>query len=132
MTTCRLNLSHGSLKENLKLISNYRQARRLRPHKNCAFLLELKGREIRISHSADKSKTIRVRTGSTVAMFGGEFKTASDPTNLRVNNESFQRYMKPNEVVYIDDGKAIGIVIQINENGVLLEIKQGGTIRENC
>ena len=44
----RINLSHGSLKTNLKLIGKFKEARRLRPHKQCALMLELRGREIRI------------------------------------------------------------------------------------
>ena len=49
MTMARVNLSHGTQKQNLKLISKFKQAKRLRPHKNCALMLEVRGREIRIS-----------------------------------------------------------------------------------
>ena len=59
MTMARLNLSHGSLKDNLRLITNYRNARRLRPHKNCAFMVEIRGREIRMSHNLEKGKFIK-------------------------------------------------------------------------
>jgi len=54
MTTARINLSHGTSKENLKLINKFKQAKRLRPHKNCALMIEARGREIRMSHVDDK------------------------------------------------------------------------------
>ena len=43
-----------------------------------------------------------------------------------------QRNMKPNDVVYIDDGKVVGIVQEVTENGVKLEVKVGGTIKGGC
>ena len=54
MTTARINLSHGTSKDNLKLINKFKQAKRLRPHKNCALMVEVRGREIRMSHVDEK------------------------------------------------------------------------------
>jgi pyruvate kinase len=48
---------------------------------------------------------------------------------LRISNDAIQRYLKPNDVVYIDDGKVVGIVIEITGNGCKMEIKIGGTIK---
>lgn len=123
MTMARINLSHGTLKENLKLITNYRNARRLRPHKNCAFMVEIRGREIRMSHNVEKGNVIKVRTGSTAKMLGGEYDKPSDAITFRVNSDNFQRYMRPNDIIYIDDGKVIAVVIEINMKGLTLEIK---------
>jgi pyruvate kinase len=123
MTMARLNLSHGSTKDNVKLIQNFRNAKRLRPHKNCALMVEIRGREVRISHNEEKGNILKVRTGSTVKMFGGEFEKPSDTINFRVNSDYFQRYMRPNDMIYVDDGKVIGVVIEINQRSVTLEIK---------
>jgi len=40
--------------------------------------------------------------------------------------------LKPNDVVYFDDGKVVGIVIEISGNGCKMEIKLGGTIKKFC
>lgn len=40
--------------------------------------------------------------------------------------------MKPNDVAYIDDGKVVGIVTGISEEGIQLEIKIGGTIKSKA
>ena len=65
-------------------------------------------------------------------MFGGEFHKPSDATKLRINNDMIQRFLKPNDVVYIDDGKVIGIVSEIDEIGVKMEIKIGGYVKANA
>jgi len=49
MTMARLNISHGTMKSNIKLLSLYAEAKRLRPHKTCALLIDIRGREIRVS-----------------------------------------------------------------------------------
>jgi pyruvate kinase len=71
MTMARLNLSHGSMKQNVKLINRYKEAKRLRPHKTCALMLETRGREVRIS--AFDTPNQRIRSGSTVSLIIDEF-----------------------------------------------------------
>lgn len=71
MSMARLNLSHGTLKQNLKLLNKFKQAKRLRPHKSCGFMVELRGREIRISKILDASNTMKIRAGSIVNLIAG-------------------------------------------------------------
>lgn len=40
--------------------------------------------------------------------------------------------MKPNDVIYFDDGKVVGIVIEVSAKEVKMEIKIGGTIKSNA
>lgn len=82
----------------------------MRPHKNCALMLELRGREIRISDFSDPKGEVRVRSGATVKMTGGESHLPSEPNHLRINCDFIQNHLKPNDVIYFDDGKAVGIV----------------------
>lgn len=95
-------------------------------------MLELRGREVRVSHAANANNTLRCKSGSTVLMCGGEFDKPSDVETFRINNETVLRYLKNNDVIYFDDGKVVGIVKSIAETGVELEIKIGGTMRGNC
>lgn len=95
-------------------------------------MLELRGREVRISHVANANGTLRCKSGSSVLICGGEFDKPSDVENFRINNETVLRYLKNNDVIYFDDGKVVGIVKSISDTGVEIEIKIGGTIRGNC
>ncbi len=118
MTMARLNLSHGSQKENLQLLTKFKQAKRLRPYVNCALMVEIRGREVRLSHNADKSGVIRVRSGSQVTMVSGQFEQASDASVFRISNDDIHRHLKPNDVAYFDDGKVVAIVTGINDQGI--------------
>jgi hypothetical protein len=46
----RFNQSYGNVKSNSKLFKMFFEAKKLRPHKNVAIMLELAGREVRISN----------------------------------------------------------------------------------
>lgn len=58
MSMCRINFSHGNSKSNARLIRKYQEAKRLRPHKLCGLMMELRGREIRLSEVSDKEKGV--------------------------------------------------------------------------
>lgn len=95
-------------------------------------MLELRGREVRISHASTPNGIIRCKSGSSVFMSGGQFDKPSDNENFNINNEYVLRYLKNNDVIYFDDGKAVGIVKAIAETGVEVEMKIGGQVRGNC
>lgn len=96
-------------------------------------MLEPRGREIRISHVNEKSGKLRIRSGSIVNLScGNDANTASEFNHFRINCSEIQRYLKPNDVVYFDDGNVVGIIIDIQAEGCRMEIKIGGTIKEKC
>ena len=125
----RINLSHGTQKENLQLINKFKQAKRLRPYMNCALMVEIRGREIRMSHINEKTGLLRLRKNNEVLMVSGQYEQPSDADFLRINNEDIQRYLKPNDRAYIDDGKVVAIVTGVTEHGVKLEVKIGGSVK---
>jgi pyruvate kinase len=53
----------------------------------------------------------------------------SDNKTFYANCDIIQRYLKPNDVVYIDDGKVIGVVLEVTNEGCLFEVKLGGVVK---
>lgn len=49
VSMARINISHGNLKSNIKLINKLKTAKRLRPHKTVGLMIEARGREIRLN-----------------------------------------------------------------------------------
>lgn len=93
-------------------------------------MLETRGREVRIS--GFEAATQRIRSGSTVSMVIDEYHMKSSDTELRISSNVIQRFLKPNDVIYFDDGKVVGIVIEVSAKEVKMEIKIGGSIKSNC
>ena len=75
---------------------------------------------------------MRVRSGANLTLVTEEANLASTDTEIRINNNVIQRFLKPNDVVYFDDGKVVGIVVEVSETQVKMEVKIGGVMKGNC
>jgi pyruvate kinase len=56
----------------------------------------------------------------------------SDTKTLYCNCDTIHRYLKPNDIVYFDDGKMCAVVLEILNEGCVMEVKMGGAIKSNC
>jgi len=55
----------------------------------------------------------------------------TNPKTWYCNCDIIQRYLKPNDVVYFDDGKVVCIVLEISNEGCMLEVKIGGPLKSH-
>ena len=115
----------------MKLISKFKQAKRLRPQKTIGVMIESRGREIRMGNVNEESGVITVRGGAVLNLDCCHPENTSTTKILYVNNESILRIIKPNDVVYIDDGNVVCIILEISSEGCVMEVKIGGQIRAN-
>lgn len=90
----------------------------MRPHKLCALMLELKGRELRFTnndpqHMTKKEKgTIELKSGSEIQIFTSsddEFNLGN-PQKLFCTYKDLPRIVKPNDIIYVDDGRIVLLV----------------------
>jgi len=131
----RLNLSHGTNKTNLKLISLFAEAKRLRPHKTCAIMLDIKGREIRCSPW--KSKLIQTAEGQTiepvdfvtlecddvVCLRTDDFSQPSTNETIFVDCVNLYKYVRPTDELYFNDGQTKGEVIDVEPNEIKIRMR---------
>lgn len=130
MSCARLNLSHGTSKTNARILRKYAEAQRLRPHKNCAFMLEIRGREIRTSATVDP-QGINLKSNASVYLDCSKPLEKSDAKTLHCNYKELPRLVKPNDLLYLDDGKIILLVSECEMEGIKCEVKGGGILTGN-
>jgi pyruvate kinase len=87
------------------------EARRLRPHKTCALMMELRGREIRTSEVTDP-KGIVLRSGQQLFIESHSHMLPSTSDLIYCNYKELPRQVKPNEIIFIDDGKIVCLVTE--------------------
>ena len=87
MMMARLNLSHGSLKQNQQLINKFKQAKRLRPHKTIGFMTEIRGREIRLTQINTKEGTIQIESNTMITLNCMNAESFSNSETLYCNND---------------------------------------------
>lgn len=130
MSTARINLSYGSIKENLKLLRRFKQAKRLRPHRNVGLMVDLRGREIRMSPA--EKPFLEIKTGASISLAFGDSTTPSTANFFRIDSDKVERLVKRNDVLYIDDGTVVGIISEVGQGHCKMDIKIGGRIKSGC
>lgn len=135
MACARLNLSHGTSKTNARIIRKYAEAQKLRPHKPCAKMIEIRGREIRTSEIDDeiakKSGGIVLKPGQTVELRVDSPTCYTTDLKIHVNYRELPRLVKPNDLLYLDDGKIVFLVVDSSMEAVICEVKHGGVLGSN-
>jgi pyruvate kinase len=90
------------------------EAKRLRPHKTCALLLELRGREIRTS-DVNENETVVLRPGQQLYIACDNPLGLSDSETIYCNFAGLPNVVRPNDIIYIDDGKIVCLVTECEE-----------------
>ena len=129
MMMARINISHGTIKQNCTLINKFKQAKRLRPHKTIGFMCEVRGREIRLTDINQKGGELLVQSSTNIILNCTNAPSFSNSETLYCNSDVIQRYLKPNDVVNIDDGRVVAIVKETKLDNIVLDVKIGGIIR---
>ena len=94
-------------------------------------MVEPRGREIRLTEVNNKNGIIEVRAGSVVNLNCINPFGTSDTKTFYCNSDTILRFLKPNDVVYFDDGAVVCIVLEISNDGCTLEVKIGGPLKSN-
>lgn len=107
------------LQTNDRLMRKFIEAKRLRPHKTCALMLEVRGREIRTSEVTDPNG-INLRSGQQLFIETQSHMLPSTQDVMYCNYKDLPRSVKPNEIIFIDDGKIVCLVTECDAVSIQL------------
>jgi len=121
---CRLNFSHGSQEDHLKVINTINEINAENPF-NVAILADLQGPKIRIGKMKEGGAILV--NGSTIEMTTQEL--IGDEKRVYISYENFPNDVKENEIILLDDGKLQLRVISTNhKDSVICEVVHGGVL----
>jgi len=124
----RLNFSHGTHEEHLKVINHINKLNELHEF-SVGILADLQGPKIRVSDV--ENEEMELVQGSKVCLFGG--RQTSKNGKLYIGYDNLVNDVKKDERVLIDDGKLILRVSKINKKDkcVVAEVEFGGMLKTN-
>jgi len=120
MNVVRLNTAHQSPEDTLRIIQNVRSV-----SDKIALLLDPKGPELRITKAEGE---IPVRTGEKIKICGGVDKITS-PEMIYVNYDKFNKELKKDDRILIDDGFLELIVLEVKKDYLECEALNSGVIK---
>ncbi len=77
VSVARINVAHMNEKILARLMKKFKEAKRLRPHKTCALMLDLRAREIRIN-GTEENLPIKLKGGQSLIIAGDDPMTPSN------------------------------------------------------
>ena len=125
MNVARLNFSHGSHEDHLRLIETFR---RVRDRMGCpaAVMLDTRGPEIRIG---DIRPGTELRDGAPFTLTTGD--CVGDGERCSVNCEKLPEWLNPGDTVLIEDGKRRLLVRDIDGGEIHCTVERGGALRSH-
>lgn len=121
---CRLNFSHGSQEDHLKVINTINEINAEHPF-NVGILADLQGPKIRIGKMKEGGAILV--NGSTVEITTNEL--IGDEKIIYITYENFPNDVNENEIILLDDGKLQLRVISTNhKDTVMCEVVHGGVL----
>ncbi|WP_257669458.1 pyruvate kinase [Parapedobacter tibetensis] len=121
---CRLNFSHGSQEDHLKVIKIIREINKTH-QTNIGILADLQGPKIRIG---------KMKEGGAVLLNGTQVEITTkaligDESKIYITYENFPKDVKAGEIILLDDGKIQLRVLRSNfEDTVWCDVVHGGVL----
>jgi Pyruvate kinase len=122
----RLNFSHGTYEEHAEKIRLIKQVRK-DLNKPIAIMLDTKGPEIRLGKIREGS--IVLRTGQRWHLVGEDVEGNEERATLRPSFVLPQ--LRTGMSVLFADGYLAGHIVEVNDEGIIIEIDNGGVIKSN-
>ncbi|MGH2624370.1 MAG: pyruvate kinase, partial [Sphingobacterium sp.] len=121
---CRLNFSHGSQDDHLKMINIINEINQENPF-NVGILADLQGPKIRIGKMKDGGAILV--NGSTIEITTHEL--IGDEKRIYISYENFPNDVKEGEIILLDDGKLQLLVLTTNHlDTVTCQVVHGGIL----
>lgn len=124
MNVARLNFSHGTHEEHLKIIQLLKEARK-QAHVPLAIMLDTKGPEIRIGKI--RQNELFLQTGQQWRLVQENIE--GDDKQVTIIPKSILNSLHIGSKILFDDGYISSSVVAINDDGVVVEIQNGGKIK---
>jgi len=128
MSVARFNFSHGTDKTNSKILKNWGEAKRLRPYKTCAMMIDIKGREIRIGMTRE-NEPIKLARSDMVMIRADGAMIASSNTCLQIDSTQAVAALREGDEVRMGmQGEISAEVTETERDQVTVKVITGGTI----
>jgi pyruvate kinase len=126
MDVARLNFSHGSYDQHLKVIENIHEARR-RTGEHIGILQDLSGPKIRTGLL--KEKTVMLREGASLTFTTDEILGTAE--RVSTTYKDLPKDVEPGNTILLDDGKMKVKVVSSKGTDVLCTVVNGGVLSEH-
>lgn len=112
------------------MIRNFVQARKLRPFKTCAMMLDLRGREIRHCPRTQPEEGVTFELGETAVIRSDGFRGGfTSVETIQIDNMELPKAVRPGDNISFMDGQLNAVVLETVEDYVRIQFKEAGVLK---
>ena len=101
------------------MIRKFQEARKLRPFKTCAMVLDLRGREIRTCARTEPAEGVYFEMGETTRIRSDEFHSGVTKHEcIQVDNANLPRAVRPGDDIAFEEGNLKAVVLETEQDFV--------------
>ena len=111
------------------MIRKYFEAKRLRPYKTCALVLDVKGREIRRCPRSEPAEGVHYDMGETARIRSDEFHTGcSSHGVIQIDNFNVPKAVRPGDDISFGEDSLQAVVLETEQDAVKIQFKNTGIL----
>ena len=113
------------------MIRKFFEARKLRPFKTVAMVLDMRAREIRTCLRTEPEEGVRFEMGETCRVRSDGFLSgASDRETIQINNASLPRAIRPGDDISFEEGRLSAVVLETEQDSIKIQFKTSGMLKQ--
>ena len=129
MNVARLNFSHGDHVSHAATVRSLHEARKQRPNKHVALMLDTKGPEIRTGFLKPDFKPLNLIRGQSLEIVT-DYSVLGDNTTLACSYKELPQSVEVGTTILAADGSLVMTVSEIRETSVMVTLDCNATIGE--
>ena len=112
------------------MIKRYLEAKRLRPQKTCATMIDLRGREIRVG-KMPSPKGIFYEVGHIARITHKDFnKESCTEDKIQIDCSQWHKVVRDGDLVIFNE-VILAMVLEVNDDLIKVQFKEAGYIKEH-
>lgn len=101
------------------MIRKYFEAKRLRPYKTCAMVLDLRGRAIKCCAKTEPAEGVYYEMGETAKVRSdGYHSSASDHGVIQIDNTNVPKAVRPGDDISFESGTLNAVVLETEQDEI--------------
>ena len=114
------------------MIRKYFEAKRLRPYKTCAMVLDVRGREIRSCARITPDTGIQYMMGETAKIRSVTLLSGSSTHDIiLVDNTNLPKAVRPGDDIGFEGGDLMAVVLETDQDEIKVQFKTDGILTAN-
>lgn len=115
------------------MVRNFFAARKLRPYKTVAMVLDVRGRATRVCPRCDPPEGIHFEMGQTTVIRADEYHSGTNTAAcIQIDNVNLPKAVRPGDDIGFEESTLNAVVLETEQDKIKIQFKNAGSLYGGC